>query len=209
MRSRPCPGRRGCRGSRGRPARRGFRWRRACRGCWSCTARRPAAWQTEQSTWSATVVQGRSSEGEQSLWHWTQATRAWRECSSSSGSTWSFGALDAARRLQVVPGVAAHAVAVGHSLRVERLADLVGRVAVDAGRDHVRLLLPQLAPDHLAVHPLDLGVALRAGLDDLLLGDGGAGVGVRQHVVRRVAARADRRDDQPLLVQPSPWMLSL
>ena len=65
----------------------------------------------------------------------------------------------------------------------------------------MRLLLPQLAADHLAVHVLDLRVALRAGLGDVLLGDGGAGIGVRQHVVRRMATGADRGNGQALLEQ--------
>ena len=93
-------------------------------------------------------------------------------------------------------GVALQAVAVGHALRVEDPPHLVRLVAVHAGRNQVRLLLPQLAADHLAVHVLDPRVALRAGLGDVVLGDGGARVGVRQHEVRGVAARADRRHRQ-------------
>ena len=43
---------------------------------------------------------------------------------------------------------------------------------------------------------------LRAGLGDVLLGDRGARIGVRQHEVRRVATGAYRRDREPALEQP-------
>ncbi len=64
------------------------------------------------------------------------------------------------RGLDVGPLVAAQAVAIGHALVVEDLADLVRLVAVDAGGEDVGLLFPQLALDDLAVHRLDLRVAL-------------------------------------------------
>ena len=95
--------------------------------------------------------------------------------------------------------MAAQAIAVGHSLAVENLADLVRLMAIDARRDHVRLFLPQLAADHLAVYGLDLRVALGAGFGDILLGDRGARIGVGQHVVRGVATGADRGHGQALL----------
>ena len=87
--------------------------------------------------------------------------------------------LSGARPLEGGIAVAAQAIAVGHPLRVEDLADFVRLMAVDARRDQVRLLLPQLAADHLAVHGLDLRVALGAGLGDVLFGDRGARIGVR------------------------------
>ncbi len=70
--------------------------------------------------------------------------------------------------------VAPQAVRVRHALAVEDLPHLVRLVAVDARGQHVRLLLPQLAPDDLAVHRLDLGVALRAGARDVAARDRGA-----------------------------------
>ena len=72
-------------------------------------------------------------------------------------------------------------------------------MAVDARRDHVRLFLPQFAADDLAMHGLDLRVALRAGLGDILLGDRGTRVRVGKLVVRRVATGADRGNGQALL----------
>ena len=72
-------------------------------------------------------------------------------------------------------------------------------MAIDAGRDHVRLLLPQFAADHLAVHGLDLRVALGAGLGNILFGDRGPRIGVGKQVMRRMATGADRGNGQALL----------
>ena len=153
----------------------------------------------EQSTLSLMVLQALTLDGVPPVWHCTQAMREWREPANSAALTYS----DAAARcpLERRIGVAAQAIAVGHPLGVENLADFVRLVAVDARRDQVRLLLPQLAADHLAVHGLDLRVAPRAGLGDVLFGDGGAGIGVGKHVVRGVATGADRGNRQALLEQ--------
>ena len=105
----------------------------------------------------------------------------------------------ASRHLQIGLAVAAEAVLIRHALRVVDLPHPVGRVAVHAGRDRVRRLLPELPADDLAVNGLDLGVALSAGLRHVLLGDRGPGIGVRKDEVSRVAARADRGHGQALL----------
>jgi hypothetical protein len=72
-------------------------------------------------------------------------------------------------------------------------------VAIDAGGKRVRLLLPQLALDHLAVDQLDLGMALRAGLRDVPTRDGGGRIGVGEDRMGRVAGGAVGSDDQALL----------
>ena len=107
-----------------------------------------------------------------------------------------------ARHGQVPVPMAGEAVLVGHALVVEDLARLVRGVAVDADRDLVRLRLPERALDHLAVHLLDQHVALRASGGDVVPVDRGARILRGQHEVRRVAARADRRDGQALLEEP-------
>jgi hypothetical protein len=94
--------------------------------------------------------------------------------------------------------VATQAIAVGHAFRVEDLANLVQFVAVDAGRDQVRLLFPKLAADHLAVHAFDLCMTARAGLGNILLRNRRAWVPVRQHVVCGMTARAHGGHGQAL-----------
>src|ERR1035438_9577399 len=96
-------------------------------------------------------------------------------------------------------GVAAQAIAVGHPLRVVNLADFVRLMAVDAGRNQVRLLLPQLAANHLAMDGLDLRVALGAGLGNILFGNRRARVVVGQHVVGGMATGADRGNGEAFL----------
>ncbi len=88
--------------------------------------------------------------------------------------------------------MAALTVPVRHALRVEHPPHLVRLVAIDAGRDKVGLLLPQLAANYLLVDFLDAGVAARAGAGDVLLGDRGARVGVRQNEMRGVTTAAHR-----------------
>lgn len=100
---------------------------------------------------------------------------------------------------QVGIGMATHAIAVGHPFRVVDLADFVRLMAIDAGRDQVRLLLPQLAADHLAVYVLDVRVALGTRLGDVRLGDGGPGIGVGKHVVSGMTTAAYRGNGQALL----------
>ena len=76
---------------------------------------------------------------------------------------------DAARRHDIRPLVATQAIAVRHALRVEDAADFMRLMTVDAGRDHVRLLLPQLAANHFAVDNFDQRVTLLASLRDVAL----------------------------------------
>ena len=102
---------------------------------------------------------------------------------------------------QTLVAVTTHAVGVSRTRLVEHPAYPVRRVTVHAGRDSVRLLLPQPALDHLAVHLLDLAVALCAGRGDVVDVDRGARVGVGQDLVRGVAGRAHRRHGEPLAVQ--------
>ena len=106
--------------------------------------------------------------------------------------------------LQVRPGMAALAVGVSHALGVEDIADLVRLVAIDARRQHIRFFFPKFAADGLAVHLLDQSVALGAGGGDVLAGDGGVRVGMRQDAVRRVAGGTVGRHDQPFLQQALP-----
>ena len=102
----------------------------------------------------------------------------------------------AARGNDVLPPVTALAIPVRHTLRIEHAPDLVRLVAVHAGGNHVRFLFPQLATDDFAVHRLDAGVALAAGLGDVLLGNRRARIGVGQDEMRGVATGAHRRHDQ-------------
>ena len=62
----------------------------------------------------------------------------------------------AIRRLQSLIVVATHAIGIGHALAVEDFPHLVRLVAVHAGGQDVRFLLPQFAADGLAVHRFDL-----------------------------------------------------
>ena len=107
--------------------------------------------------------------------------------------------LSGARPLEGGIGMAAQAIAIRHPLGVVDLADFVRLMAVDARRDEVRLLLPQLAADHLAVYGLDLSVALRAGLGNVLFRNRGLGIRVGTHVVRGMATGADRGNGQAFL----------
>jgi len=102
----------------------------------------------------------------------------------------------AAGGFQLRVAMAALAVAVGHPLRIKDLPDLVRLVAVHAGGDQARSLLPQLAADEFAVHRLNQCMALRAGPSDVLFGNRRPGVGVGQNEVRRMATGTNRRDDQ-------------
>ncbi len=102
----------------------------------------------------------------------------------------------AAGGFQLRVAMAALAVAVGHPLHIKDLPDLVRLVAVHAGGDQARSLLPQLAADDFAVHRRNQRMALRAGPGDVLFGDRRAGIGVGQDEVRSMATGTNRRDDQ-------------
>ncbi len=153
------------------------------------------------------VSQGRTREAFTSEWHWLQATFTWREPDTSvtlHEHAASIGGLEAGI------GVAAHAIGVGHALRVENVADFVRLMAIDAGGKNIGLFFPELAADGLAVHQFDFGVAFGAGGRDVAPVDGRVRIGVRQDDVRRVTRGTVGGDDQsPFLSKPSPWMLSV
>ena len=100
--------------------------------------------------------------------------------------------------------VTPQAVLVGDTGGVENPADLVGRVAIDTGRDDVWLFLPEPSLDDLAVNLLDLPVTLGAGLGDVVVVNARVRVGVRKNVVRGMARGTNRGDGQPLLEQTLP-----
>ena len=110
------------------------------------------------------VSQGRRCETCTSEWHWLQEILEWREPSTSVAFTSHRAAIPG---LEVLIGVAAHAVRVGHAIVVKDVANLVRLVAIDAGREHVRFFLPQFAADRLPVHGFNLRVALGAGRGDV------------------------------------------
>lgn len=76
-----------------------------------------------------------------------------------------FGCMD------ILPLMAAHTVFVRHALGVEHFPYFVGLVTVDARRQHVGLLLPQLPLDHFAMDDLNATMALRACCSDVLSRD--------------------------------------
>src|SRR5208337_2615373 len=78
---------------------------------------------------------------------------------------------------QLRVAMAALAVAVCHPLRIKDSPDLVRLVAVHAGGDQARSPLPQFAADDFAMHDFDLGMALRAGMGDVLFGNRRPGIG--------------------------------
>jgi len=98
--------------------------------------------------------------------------------------------------------VAFQAVLRGHPGIVEHAPDLVRLVAVHAGRDLVRLFLPQAPLDDPSVHLFDPPVALHAGAGDVVLVDAGSLVRVGENEVRRMTRGAHGRDRQSLLEQP-------
>ena len=163
--------------------------------CWTCSA-----WQMQQSTGDRDGRAGRSGViGETSVWHWAQAVPRAAE---------SVGLLVDEQRDRLAVALHRQLGSAWH-FRQSRLAapcgrrraapDLVRLVALDAGRDLVRLLLPQPSLDHLDVHLLDPGVALHAGAGHVVAVDAGIGVVVLEDVVRGVAGGAHRGDGQPLL----------
>ena len=97
--------------------------------------------------------------------------------------------------------VAAHAIRVRHTLGVENVADFVRLVTVHAGGQDVRLFLPKLTSDRLAMHLFHLRVALGAGRRDVAPVNRGVRIGMRQDVVRRVARHAVGGHHQALLEQ--------
>src|ERR1700757_256154 len=59
---------------------------------------------------------------------------------------------------QVLVGVAAHAVGVGHALLIKNVAHFVRLMAIGAGREDVRFFLPKFTADRLAMHLFDFRV---------------------------------------------------
>lgn len=100
--------------------------------------------------------------------------------------------------------MAGEAETVWITLSVEDPSDPVRLVAIDAARDLVGPLLPELPANHPLMDFLDLGMALHAGPGDPVPVDGRFRVLVRQDQVRRVTAGTHSRDDQPPLVQTIP-----
>lgn len=74
-------------------------------------------------------------------------------------------------------------------------------MAVRAGGDGTRLLLPKLSFDDLGVHLFDPGMALGAGCGDVPGGYGGPGVGMGKDEVVTVAVIAGGGHDQTLFEQ--------
>jgi len=107
----------------------------------------------------------------------------------------------AAGGFQLWVAMAALAVLIRHPLGIVDTPNLVGLVAVHAGRDEARMFLPQLAANDFAVYGLNQRMALCAGMGDVLLGDRRTGIGVRQNEMRRVATGANRGDDETTLEQ--------
>ena len=67
--------------------------------------------------------------------------------------------------------MAAHAILVRHTLRVEHFSNFVRLMAINAGRQLVCFLFPQLPFDHFAVDDLNLGVTFRTGCGNIPAGN--------------------------------------
>ena len=87
-------------------------------------------------------------------------------------------------------------IPIRHSLRVVNPSHFMRGMAIHAGRDQVGLLFPEFSLDHFAVDNLDLGVAVRAGFRDVFLGNGRAGIRVRQNKMCSVTAGANGGDGE-------------
>ena len=97
--------------------------------------------------------------------------------------------------------VAAQAVLVGQSVRVENVADLVWCMAVDTGRNLARIFGPQFAIDHLSVHNFDLRMTGRAHRGHIICVDARPRIGVRTNVVGRVTGSTDGSHGEALAEQ--------
>ena len=80
--------------------------------------------------------------------------------------------------------------------------NLVGEVAIGAGRNGSGRLFPYLPLDDLNVNVLDPGVALHAGCGNVPWRDGRSRIGVGQDQVTAMAVIAGRGNDEALLEQP-------
>ncbi len=75
-------------------------------------------------------------------------------------------------------------------------------MTIDARRENVRFLLPQLAFDHFAMDKLDFCVTLCAGRRNVSPRNGRGRVGVRQNGVSRMARNAAGRHNESLAEKP-------
>ena len=98
-------------------------------------------------------------------------------------------------------GMASHAFLIRDALLVEKTPRPVRLMAIDANRDLVRFLFPQLAANHLGMHILNTPVAFLARTRNVTRMDARRRIGVRENIVRRVTVSAHRRDSQPLLIE--------
>ena len=106
--------------------------------------------------------------------------------------------LTVAGHRQVLTAVAGQTIFVGQTVRIENAADFVWSVAVHTDRNFARILLPQTAFDHLAVHMFDLTVAFCTGCHNVVRMDARSRVGMRPDVMRRVTGGANSRDGESL-----------
>jgi hypothetical protein len=102
-------------------------------------------------------------------------------------------------RFEISVLMATQAVTIGHPLIVEYFPYFVRLVAVHTRRECVRFLFPEFTPDDFSMHDLNLRMAFRAGLRNVLSCNGRFGIGVRKDRVRGVACCTIRRDGQPFL----------
>jgi hypothetical protein len=98
--------------------------------------------------------------------------------------------------VQILVLMAGQAEPVGKALLVIDAPDVMRLVTIDADRNLVRLLFPQLATDDFQMYLLDLSVTLHTGGRDVVAIDAGLGVLMRQDVVRRVTTGAHSGDNQ-------------
>ena len=100
--------------------------------------------------------------------------------------------------------MAAHAIRIGHALRVKHFSDLVRLMAIHARRQHVGLFFPHLALDDFPVNDFNLRVTLRTGFCYVLPRDRRKRIRVRQDGMGGMAGCAVRRDNQAFFQQALP-----
>lgn len=114
-----------------------------------------------------------------------------------------FGRIDddgpAICRLKRFLFVTFQAVAVGHALNIEDLADLMGLMTVDTSGKNGGLFFPEFPFNHLAMDGLDLGMALGAGCGDVPPGNCGPLIRMGEDLVGGMTGGTCRADDQPFV----------
>ena len=100
--------------------------------------------------------------------------------------------------------MAQHTIRIGHTVVVLNFARLMRLMAVDADGNTLRIRLPELAANHLAMHTFNLVMAFFAGFGDIVASDGGARIRMWQNAVGTMAGHAGRADDQTFLEEPFP-----